>query len=53
MSATNSDPLVLSCMSEGKNYLADFQVRDDGISSKGTRVRFSCTVVRDVLLPGK
>lgn len=25
MSATDKDPLVLSCVAEGKTYLADFQ----------------------------
>ncbi len=25
MSATDKDPLVLSCVAEGKSYLADFQ----------------------------
>lgn len=31
MVATDKDPLVLSCVGEGKTYLADFQV---GFSSK-------------------
>lgn len=29
MSATDKDPLVLSCVAEEKNYLADFQVTEN------------------------
>lgn len=30
MESTSKDPLVLSCVGEGKSYLADFQVPHSG-----------------------
>lgn len=49
MTTTEMDPLVLSCLSEGKTYLADFQVAGPNVTAGQCRIIIIIIVITVII----